>query len=159
MLPRSIRPYIRLNERPVSLRTFYSKSAIFVTLDAQGQLSKREIDVRVGDENEAYVLVPTDVGKAIKSACMHNGSPIDTESLTWHHERRDFTCKSAPYLKLSVPHDLPRQHHSETSPATLYLFGESHTIALDGTPDSIFTEQLRGSLRTLKPALDNLKDM
>lgn len=71
-------------------RTFYSKRAMFVTLDAQEQRSKREIDVRVGDENEAYVSVSADVGNAVKRACMHSGAPADTKPLIWNCNKSNF---------------------------------------------------------------------
>lgn len=77
--------------RPSFVRTFYSKRATFITIDAQGQRFEREIDIRVGDENEAYVLIPTDVGDAIKSACEHNGAATDREPLVWNYTTRDFT--------------------------------------------------------------------
>jgi hypothetical protein len=47
-----------------------------------------------------------------------------------------FVClESIPYARLAIPQDLPRQSDANTSPATLYLFGATHTIAPDGTPD------------------------
>ncbi|KAF1952494.1 hypothetical protein CC80DRAFT_175582 [Byssothecium circinans] len=162
MVPRLPRPFLQSCKTPPLRRTFHSKRAKFTTLDAHRQPLEREIDVKVGDEHEAYVLVPKDIGNAIAAAStskQRDKSSTDTESLIWHHDRREFTCMSAPHLKLSVSHDLPRQSQGATSPATLYLFGELHTIALDGTEDSLFTEQLRDSLRTLGTQLENLEDM
>lgn len=43
--------------------------------------------------------------------------------------------ESASYPRLEIPQNLPRQTKANTSPATLYLFGATHTVALDGTPD------------------------
>lgn len=83
--------------------------------------------------------------------------------------------ESASYPWLEIPQNLPRQSNSNTSPATLYLFGATHTIVLDGTPDgklcrhttlfcglpfaAWFAIQSRETLRGLKPSLDRLKDM
>lgn len=98
MLPRLIRPGVRTLQKPYGHRPFYSKSAKFVTLDAQGRPSNRTINIWVGDKHEAYVLVPTDVGNAIKVACAQNGTSCrtDSESLIWHHDRRCFTCSRCP---------------------------------------------------------------
>ncbi|KAF2241823.1 hypothetical protein BU26DRAFT_524963 [Trematosphaeria pertusa] len=161
MPTRWIRPSISTLGKHFLRRSFYSKTAEFVTRDPQGRPCQRQVDIRVGDEHEAYVLVPTDVGDAIKAACKHNGSsfPQDKQSLEFNHDRRDFTCESAPYLRLSIYHQLPRRSDAKTSSATLYLFGVTHTIALDGTFDAWFTEQSLASWHELKPTLDKLKDM
>ncbi|KAF2194729.1 hypothetical protein K469DRAFT_617355 [Zopfia rhizophila CBS 207.26] len=162
MLLRSTRPYIRTPRKPHFHRSFYSKPARFVAIDAQGSLTEREISVRVGDNHEAYVLVPTDIGNAMKAGCASQQglSPsTDSESLIFHHDTQCFTCTSASYPRLLIPHDLPRQSNAKTSPATLYLFGATHTITLDGTLDADFAEKSRETWRELQPVLDNLKDM
>lgn len=94
MPTRWIRPSISTLGKHFLRRSFYSKTAEFVTRDPQGRPCQRQVDIRVGDEHEAYVLVPTDVGDAIKAACKHNGSsfPQDKQSLEFNHDRRDFTC-------------------------------------------------------------------
>ncbi|KAF2465108.1 uncharacterized protein BDR25DRAFT_271004 [Lindgomyces ingoldianus] len=162
MVLRSVRAHIYTIQIPCSYRSFHSRLAKFVTINAKGFPTEREVSIRVGDDHEAYVLVPTDVGTAIKAGCAlqqgfsHN---TDSEHLLFHHDTRRFTCTSAPYPQLSIDHDLPRQSNSKTSPATLYLFGATHTIALDKTPDAEFAKESQETWREMKPVLDNLKDM
>ena len=57
--------------------------------------------------------------------------------LILHHMKlmHGFTEWSPAYPRLEIPVDLPRQSSGDSSPATLYVQGVSHSIALDGTPD------------------------
>lgn len=100
MFLRRVRPEARtLGYLSLLRRPFHSKRAKFVTLDAEGYPSEREIDIHVGDKHEAYVLVPPDVGNAIKVACLQKGStPMDSKSLLWYYEGRYFTYSHLKFL-------------------------------------------------------------
>ncbi|MCJ1345139.1 hypothetical protein MMC31_003344 [Peltigera leucophlebia] len=132
---------------------FSTKPAEFITLDAQGLRVTRKTNVWMGDPHEAFVLVPKEIGDAMKGS-----SQDEICSLIFHHDSKHFSSKSASYPRLEIPHDLPRQSNANTSPATLYLFGVNHTVALDGTPDAVFARHSRETLRELGPNLDSLKD-
>lgn len=42
---------------------------------------------------------------------------------------------TVPYPRIIIGRDLPRQNASKMSPATLWLWGASHSITSDGTTD------------------------
>ena len=42
------------------------------------------------------------------------------------------------YPRIVIEQALPRQSQGNTSPATLWLWGATHSITLDGTPDGRF---------------------
>ena len=78
-------------------RTFSSKTAKFITLDAQGRLNPRiQVDVLQGDSHETYVRVPTEIGQAFRACGRDSISPInepDTCHLTFHHDCRHFSYR------------------------------------------------------------------
>ena len=53
--------------RPLPRRSFYSHSSDYVTLGRQGEAVKRAVDIWVGDPHEAFVLVPKEIGKEMKT--------------------------------------------------------------------------------------------
>ncbi|KAI9747066.1 MAG: hypothetical protein M1815_004674, partial [Lichina confinis] len=109
--------------RPLPRRSFYSHSSDYVTLGRQGEAVKRAVDIWVGDPHEAFVLVPKEIGKEMKTT-------ID--------EGTSSSSSFAAAVKLqqqSKDDGSGDSGDSTTSPATLHLFGATHTITLDGTPD------------------------
>ena len=54
--------------RPLLRRSFYSHASEYVTLDRQGKAVKRAVDIWVGDPHETFVLVPKEIGSAMKMA-------------------------------------------------------------------------------------------
>ncbi|RSL73917.1 hypothetical protein CEP54_000142 [Fusarium duplospermum] len=143
-------------------RRFHERKADFVTLNANGSLETRKLDVITGDPNEAYVMVDRDIGFAVRSAiAKHTEFPLapDAEKvpLIFHHQSRHFVYHTLPYPRVILEHDLPQQNPSNTSPATLWLWGATHSITLDGTSDAEFEEACRESHERLEGAAELLK--
>lgn len=105
----SIPPLLRSSFHPLQ-RPFSSKVAEFITLNAQGSYNTRKVDVWVGDAGSAFVLVPTDVGNAIRAGCAskQGGSFEDSEqhSLTFYHGTNHFTPSELPPLRFPEDSDL-----------------------------------------------------
>ncbi|RSM09761.1 hypothetical protein CDV31_007501 [Fusarium ambrosium] len=130
--------------RPVhQCRRFHERKADFVTLDANESLETRKLHVITGDPHEAYVIVDQDVGFAMRSAIVKQtrsslASDAEKIPLAFHHESRHFAHDLVPYPRIILEHDLPHQSPGNTSPATLWLWGATHSITLDGTTDGEF---------------------
>ncbi|KAK2814066.1 hypothetical protein FQN50_000470 [Emmonsiellopsis sp. PD_5] len=146
----------------------HRKLAEFITLDHRGSPVTQEVAVDLGDPNEAFSLLPKEIGFAFRAGILSNNRSIsdsllaeasDQCPLTFYHDSQYFAHESSPYPRLVIPQALPRQSDADTSPATLHTFGATHSITLDGTFDAEFTNHLRDSLRELKGSLDQLKDM
>lgn len=155
------RPFHAVIGRPhcaATSRAYHTAKAEFTSLGPEGTLVSREVTIQVGDPGEAYVLIPTEVGDALRTgSCLANSSAPpkrpDRLTLSYFHDTQHFALSmfllsdvllllisqpldSSPgYPRLVIPQQLPPQSASKTSPATLYLYGIMHTIALDGTPD------------------------
>ncbi|KAF2788604.1 hypothetical protein K505DRAFT_314615 [Melanomma pulvis-pyrius CBS 109.77] len=164
--PRPFRAGIRRPCFAVAARTFYHATAEFTKLGSGGTLVTEEVSIRVGDPEEAYICVPTEVGYALQaSGPLTNSSSalskrLDRFALTYFHDTRHFALDLSPGCpRLVIPQQLPRQSTANTSPATLYLYGLMHQIALDGTPDAEFAEIASTILPDLGVVLDRLKDM
>ncbi|KAF5121838.1 hypothetical protein E5D57_012308 [Metarhizium anisopliae] len=114
-------------------RTFHDAKADFITFDSRGSLTTQKLDIFIGEPHEAYIIFNKDVGLAMKSAAV-------------------------PYPRMVIERSLPRQNASNTSPATLWLWGASHSITLDGTADYMFEEPSRESHKRLKGAAELLRD-
>ncbi|EEU41928.1 uncharacterized protein NECHADRAFT_86004 [Fusarium vanettenii 77-13-4] len=143
-------------------RRFHERKADLVTLDANGSLETRKLDVITGDPHEAYVIVDRNVGFAMRSAIMkQTESSLATNAervpLVFHHHSRHFAHHTAPYPRIILEHDLPHQNPGATSPATLWLWGATHSITLDGTSDAKFEEACRESHERLEGAAKLLK--
>ncbi|KAI8713452.1 hypothetical protein NCS52_01289900 [Fusarium sp. LHS14.1] len=143
-------------------RSFHERKADLVTLGATGSLETRKLDVITGDPHEAYVIVDRNAGFAIKSAIIgQTKSSLAKEPekvpLVFHHESRHFAHHTAPYPRIILEHDLPHQNPGATSPATLWLWGATHSITLDGTSDAKFEEACRESHERLEGAAELLK--
>ncbi|KPM41956.1 hypothetical protein AK830_g4605 [Neonectria ditissima] len=144
-------------------RTFHDGKATFVTSNAKGSLQTRKLDIFIGDPHEAYVIVDTVVGFAMRSAIAKQtglslAEDADKVPLAFYHDGRHFAHDAAPYPRLILEQDLPRQNASNISPATFWLWGATHCVTLDGTPDHDFEQESRESHGRLEGAAEMLKD-
>ncbi|KAL2670645.1 hypothetical protein Neosp_014433 [[Neocosmospora] mangrovei] len=131
-------------------RSFHERKADLVTLGANGSLETRKLDVITGDPHEAYVIVDRNVGFAMRSAIVkQTESSLTTNAekipLVFHHHSRHFAHPAiddfqdtAPYPQIILEHHLQHQNPGATSAATLWLWGATHSITLDGTSDGEF---------------------
>ncbi|KAF2864669.1 hypothetical protein BDV95DRAFT_508914 [Massariosphaeria phaeospora] len=164
--PRAFRAAIGRPCYAAAARAFHAATAEFTNLGPEGTFVTKEVSIRVGDPGEAYVVIPTEVGYALQAgSCLTTRSSAlpnrpDRFPLSYFHDTQHFaldTSSSCP--RLVVPQPLPRQSAANTSPATLYLYGVMHTIALNGTPDAEFAELASTIRPEIGEALDKLKDM
>ncbi|KAI6465692.1 hypothetical protein MCOR18_010116 [Pyricularia oryzae] len=137
----SLRPSLSLTSR----RAFHARLAELVMADKNGRLMKRKIEVTVGDADEAYVILDKEEGFSMKRAIgeqINLSSIADPEKvpLTFYHDSRHFQHQYVPYPRLVLEGDLPRQNTTNASAATLWTWGASHCITLDGTADGKFTK-------------------
>ncbi|KAJ0415367.1 hypothetical protein BJY00DRAFT_293634 [Aspergillus carlsbadensis] len=116
----------------------------------------------VGNPGDAFVLVDPEAGIALGAASpLPSTSAASTEDrcqLTFFHDSQHFGFGASSYPRLYIPNQLG-QTKVETSPATLFLSGKMHEIALDGTEDAKFAEHSTATGKHLGPAFDQLKDM
>jgi hypothetical protein len=80
---------------PPLRRTFSIKPAEFITIGAQGSLVTREVNVWLGEPHQAFVLLPTDIGNAIKAGCAwQDGLSLEADpqicTLTFSHDTQHF---------------------------------------------------------------------
>lgn len=166
--PRPFRAAIR---RPcATVRACHNATAKFTKLEPDGALATKEVTISVGDPGEAYVLIPTEIGYALRAGSCLTSSPSalpkrpDRFALSYFHDTQHFAIGNHPPCiiwlllisqssdsspdcpRLVIPQQLPRQSTANTSPATLYLYGVMHTIALDGTPDGTSPKPLHSGL-------------
>ena len=106
VIPRSFsRPFQAVIRRPhyaATWRAYHTAKAEFTNLGPQGTLVSKEVTIQVGDPGEAYVLIPTEVGYALRtSSCLANSSAPpkrpDRLSLSYFHETQHFAL-STPLL-------------------------------------------------------------
>ncbi|RCI07691.1 hypothetical protein L249_5671 [Ophiocordyceps polyrhachis-furcata BCC 54312] len=143
-------------------KAFHDAKAELVTLGAAGSLTTHKIDVFMGEPHETYVIFSKDIGFAIRSAIARQTGvclSLDPEKvpLRFFHTSRHFAHAAIPYPRIIIERDLPRQNAGDTSPATLWLWGASHSLTLDGTPDNEFEESSRESHDRLKGAAELLR--
>ena len=156
---KSFRTIIQQPCRIAARRTFHATGE-FTYLGPEGTLVTKEISIRVGDPGEAYVCVPTEVGYALQASSYltKNSSALpkrpDRLALSYFHDTQHFALGKVPpvsYLVIaanitifrlitrlpspSYPSSASPQSAADRNPATLYLYGVMHTIALDGTSD------------------------
>ncbi|PNY23786.1 uncharacterized protein TCAP_06274 [Tolypocladium capitatum] len=145
-------------------RAFHSAKADFITIGTNGTLLTRQPDIFIGDPHEAYIIIDINVGLTFRSAIAKQAGLSLTADpnkvpLAFHHDSRHFAHQSIPYPRIIIERDLPRQSVSNMSPATLWLWGATHCITLDGTPDHEFEESCRESHERLKGAMDILAEV
>ncbi|KAK2745991.1 hypothetical protein FQN55_005813 [Onygenales sp. PD_40] len=155
--------------RPAHIhRSLHTKQAEFITLDQRGYPVTQKVNVDLGHPNQAFTLLPKEIGFAFRAGIPSNSrsltvNPLAKDSdqcpLTFYHDSQYFAHESSPCPRLVIPQALPHQSDANMSPATLHTFGATHSITLDGTFDEYFTNHLRDSLRDLKGSLDQLKDV
>ncbi|KND88058.1 hypothetical protein TOPH_07252 [Tolypocladium ophioglossoides CBS 100239] len=153
---------LNLNRHLLFRRAFHDAKADFITLDAKGSLTKRELDIFIGDPHQTYITFGKDVGFAMNSTIVKQtgmclASDPEKVPLTFFHDTRHFAHDAVPYPRIVIKQDLPRQNETNMSPATLWLWGASHSITLDGTPDHEFEESSRESHERLKGAAELLR--
>lgn len=156
--------------RAAIARACHTATAEFTNLWPDGTLVTKEVSIQVGNPGEAYVLIPTEIGYALQAGSYPSNSSStlpkrpDRFALSYFHDTQHFALGKRPpshfWLllisessdsspgcpRLVIPQQLPHQSTANTSPATLYLYGVMHTIALDGTPDGTSPKPLRSHL-------------
>ncbi|KAH2200672.1 hypothetical protein KXW59_003354 [Aspergillus fumigatus] len=147
-----------------SSRHYYQATAEFICWGPNGKLEKRKVPIKIGDPQNTYVMIPPDIGHALQaSTLLGHTTPAqvkDRSKLIFYHETQHFAHEALPDSpRLHIPINLPCQSDVNTSPATLYLYGKLHTIALDGTADAHFAELASTSGPDLNHSLNHLKDM
>ncbi|PNY18159.1 Uncharacterized protein TCAP_07593 [Tolypocladium capitatum] len=155
--------YTRPNIYFYCRRLFHDGKADFVTVNADGSLITRNLDIFISDPHKAYIILDKDVGLAMTSAiAKQTGFSLATDPdkvpLTFYHSSRYFAHHTAPYPRIVIKQDLPHQNASNMSPATLWLWGASHWITLDGTSHHMFVESCSESHGRLKGVAELLKD-
>ncbi|KAF2254271.1 hypothetical protein BU26DRAFT_380685, partial [Trematosphaeria pertusa] len=116
-------------------RLYHEASAHFQTIDIHGRLDEGEVPVDI-DPEDALVSIPPEVGESLGVACALQQALVassDIQPLVYRHATRSFTPLSTPLPRLTIAESLPPQTNGTTSPATLYLFGFSHSFTLNGT--------------------------
>lgn len=154
----------RIVRRPRFSRALHSAKASLATLDSTGSPTTRQIDIFIGDPGESYIIFERDVGATMATAAAlapQANMESATVPLSFFHESRCFANSMAPpapvcimncltrgffffcfqdataYPRITIEQDLPRQNVTDMSPATLWLWGASHSITLDGTADRV----------------------
>ncbi|KAI1119887.1 hypothetical protein F5Y10DRAFT_147323 [Nemania abortiva] len=169
MIAKRLLPLRRSLGKPESrnswLRPFHHVSGEFVTRDPGSlRLVAEVIPMIVGEPEEAYVMVPTAIGQAMQAACgddklTRKYPTMDRIPLIFHHKTSHFALPNLLYPRLIVPQDLRGpEDGNATSPATLWLFGTTHSIALDETADAEFVQESYESHLQLERVSENLKD-
>lgn len=162
----------------VGKRFLHRAPARFIERGRDGQPSSRQISIIKGEPHECFVLVNPEIGKAFQSAADPPTAISDRHSLVFSHSSREFysgmTLTSSSLHKiltfmllefspktprLQLPHDLPCPSGVAKSPATLFLYGLMHTIALDGTEASEIAEGASTVGPDMQHVLERLKDM
>ncbi|TQW00833.1 hypothetical protein IF1G_00764 [Cordyceps javanica] len=120
-------------------RPFHSAKADFTTVDGKGALTTKQIDISIGDPGQSYIIFDKDTGAQMKVAAgQQAGSDPERVSLQFFHESRYFASDATAYPRITIGQDLPRQNDSNMSPATLWLWGATNSITLDGTADRVY---------------------
>lgn len=137
------------------------KIANLAMVDSKGSVITREIEVTVGEPTEAFVMLDKSEGFSIKRAIneqiglsltadpgkvplifyhngyhfAHRGSIHPQFSNVYTKTNMYFQQESVPYPRLILDQDFPRQTSTNASPATLWTWGATHCITLNGTED------------------------
>ncbi|KAF2009040.1 hypothetical protein BU24DRAFT_428992 [Aaosphaeria arxii CBS 175.79] len=165
-------------------RSFFKAAADFTNIGSKGTLAKEKITIYIDGPEESYVCIPAEIGHALQAAArLINSEPslpqrLDRVSLKYFDDSNHFALASSPDCpRLVIPQQLPRPSAANTSPATLYLYGVFHQIALDGTFDGMcdvsphivamyahfnaaeFAELASSIILDIGEALEKLRDM
>jgi len=77
-------------------RTCYAAIGKFTNLGRVGIPVTKDVSIMIGDPGEAYVLVPTEVGYALKTGIYHSNTPSaflkrpDRLALRYFHDTQSF---------------------------------------------------------------------
>ncbi|WPH03900.1 Hypothetical protein R9X50_00678300 [Acrodontium crateriforme] len=118
------------------------------------------VGIWLGEPDEAFAMIPPSTSKTLCGAPCSGKEGVNDGKipLIFDHVTQTFRRANLDYPRLKIPQDLPRQQDQTWSAATLWCFGVTHTIALDGTPDATFAELSSESFDRLKGTLELLKD-
>ncbi|KMU92252.1 putative protein, variant [Coccidioides immitis H538.4] len=163
-VPRVLRPSSSIGLARPTARYLHQVTGDFLNYDAKGIPVSTKVPVFIGDPGETFVLITTDIGRALHAAS-HDRLKLtalpsgkageDSCPVTFFHDTQHFgfgmlcfgswfrnfaktryiLLGPSSYPRLHIPINFPRQTDSNTSPATLHLTGNMHDIVLDGTPD------------------------
>lgn len=140
------------------------KVASLAMIDKKGLVVSREIEVTMEEPGDASVMLDKSEGFSIKRAIDEQiglSLTADPEMvpLVFYHNSRHFAHRgsiypqflifitktdicfqqeSMPYPRLTLNQDLPRQTSTNESLATLWTWGVTHCITLNGTEDREF---------------------
>ncbi|KAJ5097241.1 hypothetical protein N7456_007962 [Penicillium angulare] len=158
----------------ITTRSLFQMKTTFTNYDSSGNLITKKIPITIGNIEETFVLIKPDIGYELNAASPDSTTSLLSSSLTDTAEER-YTCKltffhdsrhfgfgyfnsrESSYPRLYIPNQLPRQTEMNTSPATLFMGGVMHEIALDGTPDHAFAAMMNESGRRLAPTFRQLE--
>ncbi|OAQ98394.1 hypothetical protein LLEC1_04362 [Akanthomyces lecanii] len=153
-------------------RAFHSAKAALTTLDSKNSPTTRQIDIFIGDAGQSYIIFDKPVEATMAAAVeLLAGSDQEKVPLKFFHGPRYFANSTASpivsrhgasntfglsldataYPRITIEQDLPRQTETDVSSATLWLWGASHSITLDGTADRIW---IRGPFTGKSPAIE-----
>ncbi|PWI71811.1 hypothetical protein PCL_11905 [Purpureocillium lilacinum] len=144
---------------PSTYRAFHQRKAHFVVRRTDGNLHSQPLDVFMGGSQDAYVVIDRNIGHALapRETICQTAAGVKVP-LVFYHDTHHFAHVSAAYPRIVLDQDLPRQSTAVTSPATLWLWGATNAITLDGTADDAFEESCRESNERLEGAATLLKD-
>lgn len=79
----------------MNTRFYYKATADFTNYSSNGKLSTSEVSIRVGDPQEAYVMIPPEVGRALQAGGFLSNSSAPTHisdryALTFFHDTQHF---------------------------------------------------------------------
>ena len=138
-----------------SLRHLHRMTGKIFTADATGREEMLTVGLCLGEKHEAFALIAPSISNILRgSPCPGMRAkdeariPLIFDHLTQTFSRGELqnpvtsseieihiNTVNSDYPRLMIPQDLPRQHDQTRSPATLYCFGATHTIALNGSND------------------------
>ncbi|KAI1114865.1 hypothetical protein F5Y14DRAFT_156868 [Nemania sp. NC0429] len=145
-------------------RLFHQVRGEFISRQTGNQkLVTQVVPIVLGEPDEAYVMVPPATGQAMQAVYINekprgHNLTMDRIPLVFHHKTRHFALPDSLYPRLVVPQDLRGLSDGpDTSTATLWLFGATHSIALDETVDAEFIHESYKSHLSLEKISRNLK--
>ncbi|KAL3953687.1 hypothetical protein ACCO45_011643 [Purpureocillium lilacinum] len=122
---------------PSTYRAFHQRKAHFVVRRTDGNLHSQPLDVFMGGSQDAYVVIDRNIGHALapRETICQTAAGVKVLSSSTTTPITLLTVLSAAYPRIVLDQDLPRQSTAVTSPATLWLWGATNAITLDGTAD------------------------
>ncbi|WEW60541.1 hypothetical protein PRK78_006028 [Emydomyces testavorans] len=95
--PRSITPLRTITGNHPNRRCYHRAIAKFLTRNPNGELSTTEIPIKIGDPEEAYIMIPPAIGLAFQAGSLTDNFAVptgiaDRHKLTFFHDTRHFGC-------------------------------------------------------------------